>query len=186
MILLWRKSLLRRRKSKRSRLRRNGTEMPLSTQRSSKRRMLTPVSRPYFLFRPRKLTLVALGGLDQFLDPLLSNFTTAIEQKVLAAPRERHVDWREGKAKPLNTPAQRRSAYIQQAGITAPDGFNCVHCGNLKGPFFHCRVLIVGGEPHFGGSCGNCSFNSGSNACSLRTDGQDGGLAAWVKTALAA
>ena len=45
---------------------------------------------------------------------------------------------------------------------------------------------MVGGEPHFQGSCGNCSFNSGSNACSLRPGGDQEGLAPWVKAILAA
>lgn len=71
---------------------------------------------------------------------------------------------------------------MQQAGLLAPKGEACQHCGNQKGPFKSCRVLVNDGDVVFKGACGNCSFNSGSVNCSLRENDE---LPGWVEEELA-
>lgn len=106
---------------------------------------------------------------------------TSSEKSLLTAKRQRHIDWRDG-PKAYKTRSNRWAAYVQQASLQTLKGEAYTGCGNQKGSFKSCRVLVTSGDVAFRGACGNCSFNSGSVNCSLRADDE---LPGWVKKELA-
>ncbi|KAJ5654827.1 hypothetical protein N7490_001830 [Penicillium lividum] len=91
-------------------------------------------------------------GVDCNGDPLLKLYASPTERAILRVPPERHIDWREGKGKPINSPANRRATYSQQFGYEAPKTKECLCCRNKNGPFASCRVAVIDDKVQFSGT----------------------------------
>ncbi|KAJ5651207.1 uncharacterized protein N7484_004930 [Penicillium longicatenatum] len=121
-----------------------------------------------------------IPGLDTSGNPLRSHFESNYEKNLLLAlpitsTHVTDVDWRENNRKPItgsiarggSTP--RRAAFMQQVGISAPNGYACDFCRRGCGPFESCKIAIVHGRLLFNGACANCAWGAQTHKCSFRS-----------------